>query len=550
MSRFLSLLLVFLIPFLVLGQNSTQHLLNELDQTISKQQLYSAQKEATIEALKKQLKSTATELQKLTISHQLYEEYRLYKSDSALVYARKNVAIASKLKDSNKENQASLDLASIMGTLGMYKEAIDVLSKKSITTSPELKGIYYSINRSIYGYMADYASSNYEKNSYLNLVQKYRDSSLTYSKQRSAEYTINRSEALIKEGKYAEAIRYLEIPFPEIKKNDPNRAVFAYIISTVYQKTGNVNEQKKWLIISAISDLQLSKKENISLRNLALLLYEEGDIDRAYLYIQRSLEDALFCNARLRTYEISKMLPIISGAYQQQNETNKKQLVIFLGCVSLLTIVLLLVALQLFKQMKQLKVAQKELNQANLQLSNLNTALQSSNVALNETNRNLAETNMVKEIYIGRYMDQCSHYIAKLEGYRKKLNVMATAGKMNQLLDAIQSKQFIEQELSEFYTNFDTTFLQLFPDFIPQFESLLIDTELTERKEGELLNTELRIVALIRLGIKDSAKIATFLRYSVSTIYNYRSLLKNKAKGSREDFESKVLLIGTAAVKL
>jgi DNA-binding NarL/FixJ family response regulator len=141
-------------------------------------------------------------------------------------------------------------------------------------------------------------------------------------------------------------------------------------------------------------------------------------------------------------------------------------------------------------------------------------------------------------------MDQCSEYIAKLEGYRKKLNVMATAGKMNQLLEAVQSKKFIEQELTEFYTNFDSTFLQLFPDFIVQFELLLIDTELTERKDGELLNTELRIVALIRLGIKDSAKIATFLRYSVSTIYNYRSLLKNKSKGPREEFESKVLLIG------
>jgi hypothetical protein len=544
MIRLLIFILILFLPSVVLSQDNTASLLQDLDQTIINIAHYSNQKDAKIVSLKKQFKSTTTELQKYSISHQLYDEYRLYKSDSALVYARKNVIIATKLNDIKKINQANLDLAAIMGTLGMYKEAIDLLSKKLIVDTPELKGTYYSINRSIYGYMSDYASSQYEKNKYRNLVQKYRDSSLIYIKKPSAAYTINLSESLIEKGKYDETLRYLETHFQTIKKTDPNRAVFAYIISTIYQKKGNLNQQKKWLILSAISDLQLSKKENISLRNLAFLLYEEGDINRAYLYIQRSLEDALFCNARLRTYEISKMLPIINGAYQQQNETNKKQLLVFLLCVSLLTIVLLLAMFQLFKQMKKLKTAQKELNQANQQLVDLNTALQSSNLALNETNNNLTETNMVKEIYIGRYMDQCSEYIAKLEGYRKKLNVMATAGKMNQLLEAVQSKKFIEQELTEFYTNFDSTFLQLFPDFIVQFELLLIDTELTERKDGELLNTELRIIALIRLGIKDSAKIATFLRYSVSTIYNYRSLLKNKSKGPREEFESKVLLIG------
>jgi uncharacterized protein YqgV (UPF0045/DUF77 family)/type II secretory pathway pseudopilin PulG len=546
MNRLLLVILILFLPKIVLSQDNTITLLQELDQTIQNIEQYSNQKEAKIDSLKKQFKYSKSENQKQVVSQHLYDEYRLYKSDSALVYARKNVALAIHLKDNKKTNQAYLDLASIMGTLGMYKEAIDILSTKSLRDSPQLKGTYYNVNRSIYGYMADYASSKYEKSNYLSLVQKYRDSALYYVEKQSVAYTINASEALIEKGAYDKAIQLLQVPFKTIKKDDPNRAVFAYIISTIYQKKENRQEQKKWLIISAISDLQNSKKENISLRNLAFLLYEEGDIDRAYLYIQRSLQDALFCNARLRTYEISKMLPIISGAYQQQNETNKKQLIVFLICLSLLTVILLVALFQLFKQMKRLKVAQREVHDANQQLVSLNTALQASNLLLHETNKNLAETNQIKEIYIGRYMDQCSDYIAKLEGYRKKLHVMATAGKMNQLLDAVQSKQFIEHELTEFYTNFDSTFLQLFPDFIVQFESLLIDTELTQIKEGELLNTELRIVALIRLGIKDSAKIATFLRYSVSTIYNYRSLLKNKAKGPREEFESKLISIGSS----
>ena len=261
--------------------------------------------------------------------------------------------------------------------------------------------------------------------------------------------------------------------------------------------------------------------------------------------MKRSLEDAVFCNARLRTYEISKMMPIINEAYQKQNETNRSQLIMFLISASILSLFLMTALFLLFKQMKRLSIAKQEISLANSQLSDLNTELSFFNEKLNETNNALSETNLVKEIYIGRYMDQCSDYIGKLEGYRRKLNVMATTGKMNDLVSAVKSKDFIENELATFYTNFDQTFLQLFPNFITEFSALLIDDEAVQLKEGELLNTELRIFALIRLGIKDSAKIAVFLRYSVSTIYNYRSQLKNKAAGPREEFEARVMQIGT-----
>jgi len=274
------------------------------------------------------------------------------------------------------------------------------------------------------------------------------------------------------------------------------------------------------------------------------MMYEDGDIDRAYKYMKRSLEDALFCNARLRTYEISKMMPIISEAYQKQNETNRFQLVLFLVSASVLSAILLVILLLLFKQMKKLNKAKQDIDLANIQLSELNKELYTFNEKLNESNFALSETNLLKEIYIGRYMDQCSDYIGKLEGYRRKLNVMATTGKMNDLVTAVKSKQFIENELKEFYTNFDKTFLQLFPNFIEEFSALLVDEDAVQLKEGELLNTELRIFALIRLGIKDSAKISVFLRYSVSTIYNYRSQIKNKAVGPRDDFESAVMRIG------
>lgn len=273
---------------------------------------------------------------------------------------------------------------------------------------------------------------------------------------------------------------------------------------------------------------------------------KDGDIERAYTYIKRSLDDAVICNARLRTYEISKMLPIISESYQQQNETNRYQLMVFLISAGFLVLVLLGLLFLLFRQMKKLSKAKSDLSSANDKLSELNVELNTFNEKLNLSNNTLSEANYLKEIYIGRYMDQCSDYLGKLDEYQRKLNVLATTGKLNDLVSAVKSKEYIENELKEFYANFDKTFLQLFPNFIHDFNTLLIPTDTIQPKEGEQLNTELRIFALIRLGIKDSAKIAVFLRYSISTIYNYRSQLKNKSAGPRDEFEEKVMQIGTS----
>ncbi|WP_348812129.1 DUF6377 domain-containing protein [Flavobacterium maritimum] len=546
MNKFSTLLIILIFPVFIFGQTNTDSLLNDLDQTVADYQFYLNRKESRINKLKEFLKYTTTDLQKHEIYGKLYDEYKAYQLDSALTYARKSLLLSQKLKNPDKVNEAKLNVATIMGTLGMYKESIDLLETIDTQLTPNIKGNYYGTHRIVYGYLTDYAASNQEKRKYKALTQKYRDSSLQYFAPNSRQFCIANSDVLLENGHYDQAIKSLLAFFSKTSKRDPDHAVLAYIISDAYRLKKDKKQEKKWLIISAISDLQLVKKENISLRKLAFTLYEQGDIDRAYKYIKRSLEDALFCNAKLRTYEISKMLPIINEAYEHKNETNRTQLVVFLISVSILSLFLIGVLILLFKQMKKLANAQKTISLANSKLSVLNKELKEINQRLNQTNATLAEASLLKEIYIGRYMDQCSDYIAKLEEYSRKLSVMATAGKMNELVKAVKSNTYIEKELKAFYTNFDQTFLELFPTFIEEFSSLLTDKEAVHLKQGELLNTELRIFALIRLGIKDSTKIAEFLRYSVSTIYNYRSQLKNKSLGPREEFESKVMLIGSS----
>lgn len=191
---------------------------------------------------------------------------------------------------------------------------------------------------------------------------------------------------------------------------------------------------------------------------------------------------------------------------------------------------------------EKVAAARREVVDTNTLLQELNEELHDSNSQLKEMNHTLSEANYIKEEYIGRYMDQCSTYLDKMDLYRRSLNKIAAAGRVEELYKAIKSSQFLDEELKEFYANFDMTFLQLFPNFVEEFNALL--TEPMQPKPGELLNTELRIFALIRLGITDSTKIAQFLRYSVTTIYNYRTRVRNKALGERDEFETKVMQIG------
>ncbi|MDX9918591.1 MAG: DUF6377 domain-containing protein [Paludibacter sp.] len=544
MKKLLFIIGYFILSMPLFANNDIDSLLKVLDSSVDNYQVFSNQKEEQLNKLKELLRYTNNDDQRYKICGQLYDDYKSYKSDSALTYAQKKLQIAEKMNNRWNLTDAKLNLASIMGTSGMYKESMDILETINIQDNPDLKAYYFHVYRTVYGFMADYTVSTREKERYNKLVSNFRDSLLVVNPPNSETHIMVKTDQLIANKKSDEAIKILLTYYPAIKNDKHTRAIIAYCISVTYQKQQNRENEKKWLIISTINDIQSATKDYISLRSLAFLLYKEGDIDRAYKYIKRSLEDALFCNARLRTYEISQMLPIIDQAYQHQSQARQRQLIISLISISLLSVFLLIAVLSVYRQMRKLSVARKDLSQANKLLNDLNKELSETNKLLKHSNETLSEANLIKEEYIGRYMDQCSAYIDKLDDYRRLLNKTATAGKIDDLIQTIKSKQFIEDELKEFYTNFDSTFLQLFPTFVEEFSALLVDNEEIQLKSGELLNTELRIFALIRLGISDSVKISHFLRYSLSTIYNYRTKLRNKSAVPRDEFESYVMKIG------
>ena len=520
-------------------------LLLKLDQAIKERPIYMEQKELKLVELKRLLHRQIPDEERFAILGTLLDEYRSFNTDSALHMAEEREQIAIRLGNREYIDNARMNKADVLGMTGMYKEVMDLMRNIHIDRLPvDIHPYYYHIYRTVYGLMADYAVTAYEKKLYTELTDKYRDSLLLVNKDNLLIHTLIQSDQYNVRNEYDKAIRLLTDYLALQKDYEHDVAICAYTLSESYRLKGDKEKEKEYLIVSAMADMKTAVREYISLRKLAVLLYQEGDIERAYSYVKICMEDAAACNARLRKLEILEIFPIINDAYQQKTEKQQEQMKWALVSISLLSLFLLLAIFYVYKQMKKVAAARREVIDANKRLKELNDELHLSNAQLKEANHSIAENSYLKEEYIGRYMDQCSVYLEKMDNYRRSLGKIAATGNVEELYKNIKSSKFIEGELKEFYTNFDNTFLQLFPTFVEDFNALLADDEQISLKAGERMNTELRIFALIRLGITDSVKIAQFLRYSVTTIYNSRTKVRNKAAGDRDLLEQEVMTIG------
>lgn len=516
-------------------------LLEQLDQAIDNSESYIIKKEARIEVLNNRKQVLPVSSQSLYDIHmQLYEEYKAYRCDSAIAYLNKSIKTAEVLHDMVRLTESKLLLATLLEKSGLYKEAMDVIGSVDRHTIPDcfLKK-YYITYYHIYRSIEFYSQDNRLRAGYRIAVQNYRDSLLSISD----EHLTDEESFAIQESFYLDSGYYdkaLEINDIRLKKVEPGtagHALVTYFRSFIGLRQGDYEMQKYYLALSALSDLKAAIKDYASLWMLAEILYKEGDIDRAYRYIRCSWDDAQFYNARHRNLQTAGILSLIDHTYQKKiHEKNEKQHV-FIILVTFLSVLLGSALLYIYRQMKRLSTARSDLQHANNQLKTLNENLNVINSNLQTSNDNLSESNRIKEKYIGQFINLCSVYIDKLDEYRRSVHKKIVSKQIEQLKQMTSSADYLDNELKKLYMNFDTAFLQLFPDFVDRFNDLLTDGEKITLKKGELLNTELRIYALIRLGIDDSTHIAEFLRYSLNTIYNYRARVRNKAKVSRDDFE-------------
>ena len=549
--KWMAVIAVFLSFFPSLWAGSSDSLLVKLNQTIEQRPSYMQRKEEALETLRQSLsKLSAGNVEGcMNLYEALWQENRSYNTDSSLFYATALSQLAQQAGNEEQKQNALLHRATALMTIGMFKEAYEIIKPlREGDVLPGQRSQFFHLGRSLFGLMADYAVTAQEKAAYASLTDDFRDSLLTIYEAGSNMYRMIYADKLTAHGKYAEALREL-LPFTPTGDGRFD-AGYHYTIAEAYYHMGRIEEARHYYTLAAISDMQSDTREYIALRKLAVILFQSGDIDRAYHYLTLCMADAKACNARLRILEILDTFPVVNEAYLEKKQQQQRVITGVLIAISLLVVSLIFAIFSVLKQKKALQQAQTDLAHANSQLNEVNRTLVEYNEEMKWQNQLITETSYLKEAYITQYMDQCSSYLEKMESFRKRLRQLLSAGKTKEIQQALTSyNQEVETELAEFYDSFDTTFINLFPTFVEDFNALLREDEQVQLKPGQKLNTELRVFALIRLGITDSTKIAHFLRYSVTTIYNYRTRMRNRARGDRDELEKQVMEIGKKALK-
>jgi len=538
MYRILIVIVLFIYAPTVFAKNKRSDLLLlALDKTIKEKQLYAEKRENQIDSLKILLNSTPDHERRFQIYQELYQNYRHYNMNSALSYAEKQAMIAKELQNRYLLNTAEMNTAEILGIMGMYKESLDVIVQIDRKLLDHQQwSFYYHVQHALYLLMSENTVSQKEMKQYEQFISHYKDSILQTIEVNTLGYQLVKTGKLIEQERYDEALYLMNQCSDEYRDDDAQLGTFAYIFSEIYAKKIDLEMEKQYLAISAIADLKIGVKEYIALRKLAVLLYQDGDINRAYNYIKCAMEDAAFCGARFRILEMSEIFPIIIAAHDQKMKQDKEKLLKYLILISVLSFVLVVSVLFTLRQMKKLASAKKS-------IQDMYEEMKLMNDNLDDLNKKLSESNLVKEEYIGSIFNLCSTYIDKMESYR--LNIYKKV-KNNKIEDVrmLTSSSLVAEELKEFFGNFDATFLNIYPNFIDELNTFLLDGEQIIPKAGDILTPELRVYALIRLGITDSSKIASFLHYSPQTVYNYKLKIKHKLAVSKEEFSIQIRQIG------
>lgn len=541
-KRYRIILFLFFTANMVFAESNLDSLLVNLDQTILQHEIYKDRREARIRELKgKATKTAPNSIAAYQLNDSIYREYKSYMCDSAVLYLTKNIRIARNLRDQEREYKSKLLLASLHAATGMYQEAIDVLEEVRREDLPaSLARDYYACKEQVYREISGNSRDPQSIRRYEDKSFVYRDSLAMMLPEDAGKRVELQELALRADGHTDEALRINDTRLAKIPFGTPEYALTSYQRAMIYRQKKDREKEKYYLALSSLSDIQSAITDHAFLWMLADLLLKDGDIERAYHYIRFSWDETNRFRARSRSWQSADILSLIDKNYQATIEGKNRILVAYLTLISVLTLLLISAIVYIYRQMKRLAEARNHLQETNEQLKVLNGELYQMNDRLQSANLELSESNRIKEEYIGRFMSLCSSYIDKLDGYRRMVYKMVSSGQIGELVKVTRSSKGLEAELNALYKNFDTAFLHLFPNFVTQFNSLLLEDEQVVLKRDELLNTELRIFALIRLGINDSSQIAEFLRYSVNTIYNYRAKVKNKACVSRDDFENLV----------
>ena len=551
--RLLTLFLTCVLSMGIHAQDSTiKQKLEEIDNAIAHSSDYVAKREARITEARNNFATARQTAAKYESALALYELYRPFVSDSAMFFLREGIRLADEMGDRSEGVRCRSLLALRCSNIGMYDEALMTLDSINLTgVSREAMGEYYRARNNVYNELGYYSRLDNMRDAYYQQAGKYEALMYETLPPDDPDCYARRELALNAKGDLKAA---LQLNDEWLKTVEPGSHPYALVTLYRYLEFKAQNdsvEMMRWLCESVLADVRNGVMDQGSMWELANQLMLQNDIDRAYRYISYTSDCAGRYGSRQRQWQISPLLNEIAKSYKAKSERTTNQLWLLIAAISLLFLLLLGALFFLNRRNRQLAVARNALHDTNAQLAALNDELKSANSQLSSTNGQLAvvnaqlkDANNVKDEYIGRFLALCAQYVDKLDSYRKMVTKKIKKNELADILQLSKSSEQKERDIEDLNQSFDSAFLHLFPHFVDDFNALLQpEVQIHPRDKGRL-TTDLRIFALIRLGIDDSSKIAEFLHYSVNTIYNYRARIKNGAIGNREQFERRVKEIG------
>lgn len=536
--------IISLIPVLcmVLGacsreMSGTEQMLTQLDGYVGARQMYDARKKDQMEALSRLAQASAGDpARRYEIEMDMAREYFAFSFDSTQAYLKHCQDLAlNVLHDMDRYNRSSIMLGHLYAKAGSYMEAHTVFYDQIDTSlmSDLLKADYFL---ALYDFSRDLSGNS-------GMVERfdipdrsiYRNRLYQLLPRDTEQWRNLRMNQLVEEGKLQSADSLCRILLSGTRQEEHKYAIYAFEMSDIAYLKGRTDDRLEWLIKSAQSDIINAVKDYASLTMVAQIILNT-DVDRSFGYLQIAQEDALFYNGKLRPWQISGSLLQVENAYRQRQAQSNRLLVWALIIIGIVSAVLVLMMWVYIVRSRKLARTRSELEKSNTQLA-------MANITLNDINSRISQADKVKEEYIVSFLEGLAEQISTVRTEDNRFRNLLKQGKQDQLLKELSISGRSEKARDDFYKTFDRTFLAMYPHFVEQFNALLKDDARIVPPTGSL-NTELRIFALIRLGVDDSKRIASMLDYSLSTIYNYKVAVKNAALGDRDSFEARVKMIG------
>lgn len=513
----------------VQAQSRVDSLLRELNLTIAKTSEFDAGKNTALRKLKDDYHRAQQPEQKYQACLLLCEAYKSYNYDSAFSYALQLGRIAEKLGDPNRILYAKIKLGFILLSSGMFRETGEIMDSLRTKTLPDsLRAEFFVLMRRYYYDLGDYVNDQHYSNRYLREAARYSDSAVALYPENHFERLSCLGYKFFKQERLDSALYYLNrtIALPGLSFHQ--QAMINANLGNIYVIKKEYEKAIELLARSAMADTKGSVKETTAAFNLASILFQTGDIKNASRYIERAIEEATFYGARQRKVQVSAILPIIEGERFSAVESQKNRLFVYSAIATFLLAASIFLSYIILKQVKKLKTAQNIITQAHHRQQ--------------EINDKLLESNRIKEEYIGYCFHIASAYIDKIEKLKNQVDTKLNDHKSSEIRFIVNNIN-IKQEREELFRNFDRIFLKIFPNFVSEFNSFFKEEDQVKLKDNELLNTDLRIYALFRIGISENEKIARILEYSVNTIYAYKTKIRNKSIVPNDEFEDKIMQI-------